>query len=510
MEQNRVKRASTNMIWSIFNTVIGLFLPFVTQTCIIYILGVQYVGLNSLFASVLEVLNLTELGIGGAMLYSMYKPVAVGDDEKVCALLALYRKCYRIIGCIVLAAGFCILPFINHFISGDVPEDINVYILFAIYLFNSVISYFMFAYKSSVLYGHQEVDTVSLINMIVVIIKAVLQCSLLICMRNYYCFAIVIPLTTILQNMITGILVSVKYPQYCCKGNVSKDEFKEIKQQVMGMVFQKVSEVVVFSADNIVVSAFLGIYTLGIYSNYLFVYKALTKFAEAIQQALLPVVGNSIVLETKEKNYNVFNTLLLFYLWMASWLSICQLCLYQPFIRLWVGENHMFDDGIMICFVVYTYILVVVKHCAMYSYASGIMWQGRYALIASAMVNLVTNLIFVRWIGIKGVLLSTVFAIAFIRIPFQGRVICKYYFAKPRIWIGYVAKIFLHSVITVLVAGITYWICMQLPAKNDVIRIIERFGVCIVVPNLLLLICYYKTTSFQEVKKIVSKVIKKK
>lgn len=151
MKLEKTKNARRNILFGILNKVITMFLPFVVRSVIIYALSAEYLGLNSLFSSILQVLNLTELGFSSAMVYSMYKPIAENDDETICALLNFYRKIYFIIGCIVLSLGLLLLPFLDKLINGDVPDNINIYILYLCYLVNTVLSYMMFAYRSSLL-----------------------------------------------------------------------------------------------------------------------------------------------------------------------------------------------------------------------------------------------------------------------------------------------------------------------------------------------------------------------
>ena len=162
--ESRTLNAKRNMLASLINRIVSMLLPFVTRTIFIYSLGSLYLGLNSIFSSVLSVLSLAELGVGTAMVYSMYKPIANGDAETVCALLNLYRKIYRIIGAVILVLGLAFTPFLPHIIKGAVPADINLYVLYFINLFSTVVSYFLFAYKNSLLTASQRMDVISHID----------------------------------------------------------------------------------------------------------------------------------------------------------------------------------------------------------------------------------------------------------------------------------------------------------------------------------------------------------
>ena len=166
MKIERTKNASRNILFGIILKIYQIAVPFLMRTAMIYFMGVQYLGLNSLFTSVLQVLNLAELGVGSAMVYSMYKPIAEDDTKKICALMKLYRLYYRVIGFVIGGVGLVLTPFVPKLISGDVPSGLNIYILYLMNLAATVLSYWLFAYKNSLLQAHQRVDVVSKITLV--------------------------------------------------------------------------------------------------------------------------------------------------------------------------------------------------------------------------------------------------------------------------------------------------------------------------------------------------------
>lgn len=337
----RTDNAKRNLIWGFIQKIVSVLIPFVSRTIMIYVLGMEYIGLNSLFASILSMLSFAELGIGSALVFSMYKPIADGDDDKVCALLAFYRRCYIVIGTIIVGCGLVILPFLDKFITGDVPSDTNIYVLFLIYLFNSAVGYFLFAYKQSILIASQRIDLVSKVNLIVSFFLNVLQIAALLIFRSYYAFIIILPVSTCVSNLWIAYVTKEHYPQYICKGMIGKEEIKVIAEKVGGLLCQKIGNIVLCNVDAIVISSFLGLRILGIYNGYFYVISTLMGFLYIIQQTLIPSVGNSIAKESKEKNYKDFSKFQYIYMWIVSWCSVCLLVLFQPFIGMWQGTEHL-------------------------------------------------------------------------------------------------------------------------------------------------------------------------
>ena len=274
----------------------------------IYYLGIEYTGLGSLFTSILQVLSLAELGIGHALVFGMYKPVAEENYLKVNAYLNFCKKCYKVIGGVILVVGLLLLPFLPKLVSGNVPVDVNLYVLYLIYLFNTVISYFLYAYKTCVLTATQHTDIINQIQLVCLFGSQLFSAIFLLLFKNYYLYSICIPASTIANNLLVNRIVVSKFPEIQSEGQLEHDEIANIKEIVFGMVFQKIGSVVLSSVDSIVISAFLGLTILGKYNNYYYIVSALFGFMNVIVTSLVPSVGNSIQTQNIETNYKLFRT----------------------------------------------------------------------------------------------------------------------------------------------------------------------------------------------------------
>ncbi|MCF0238149.1 MAG: polysaccharide biosynthesis protein, partial [Sphaerochaetaceae bacterium] len=144
---SRTHNTIRNSVWGLGQKALMLISPFIIRTLIIKTLGADYLGLNGLFVSILQVLNLVELGFSSAITFSLYKPIAEKNIPVVCGLMNVYKKIYRYVGFGILGLGLFFSPFLSFVIKGDVPSDINIYLLYYLYLFNTASSYLLFAYK---------------------------------------------------------------------------------------------------------------------------------------------------------------------------------------------------------------------------------------------------------------------------------------------------------------------------------------------------------------------------
>ena len=381
------------------------------RTAMIYLMGVQYLGLNSLFTSALQVLNLAELGVGSAMVFSMYKPIAENDNTTICALMKLYRTYYRVIGLVIAVVGCALISFIPRLIKSDVPADINIYILYLLNLGTTVLSYWLFAYKNSILQAHQRADVVSKVTLVTSTIQYGSQLFVLWAFHNYYLYVIVMLATQALTNIVTAVCADKLYPQFKPRGKVDKIQVQKINQRIRDLFTSRIGGVVYDSADTIVVSAFLGLTVLAVYQNYFFILNAITGFIAVVFAACTAGIGNSIVMESKEKNYQDLNKFAFIITWIAGFCSACLLCIYQPFMELWVGKDLILSFSAVVCFVIYFFVRQFNALFNLYKDASGMWHEDRLRPLIAALTNLVLNLILVKFIGIYGILLSTVLTI---------------------------------------------------------------------------------------------------
>lgn len=503
---SRTKNATRNIVWGIAYKVSTLFLPFAVRTVMIYSLGSEYLGLSSLFTSVLNVLSLAELGVGSAMVYAMYKPIAEKDIDTVCGLMNLYRKIYRIIGVLIIIVGVAIMPFLHKFISGDVPDDINIYLLFIIYLINTAGSYLLFAYQASVLNASQRNDVASKVNMFTGIAKNVFQIVILLLLRNYYGYVLLLPITSFAANIITAVCARKMFPEYSCCGTVETKLIKEIKSKVMALFAVKITSVIYNSVDSIVISAFLGLVALAKYNNYYYIMSAIISIVTVLFTSITSSIGNSIVLESDQKNYKDYMNLSYINAWIVGWCTVCLLCLYQPFMKLWVGEELMFGMGIVICFCVYFYAFQLKSVQSAYKDAAGLWKEDMWRSYAANAFNLVMNIILVQLVGIYGILLSTILALTVITYPWQTWMIHKKLF-HCSMW-GYLKKLAVYTMITLAACAGTYWICEKIPGKG-ILNLILRLIICMIVPNVIFLVTTFKMNEFNESLRIVKRIMER-
>lgn len=493
----RTRRAFVNIIWGFIEKMITLICPFIIRTIMIYKLGNEYLGLNGLFTSILQVLSLAELGFGDAIVFSMYKPIIENDNKMLSALLNLYKKVYRIIGMVILCVGLLILPFITKFVKGGYPSEVNIYVLYCIYLFNTVISYFLFAYKESLLKAHQRNDVNSRILSGCNIVMYVLQIIVLLLFSNYYLYIVIMPVTTIVLNCVRSLFVKKMYPQIVCEGHIEKDTVIGLSKRIIGLTLNKLAQVCRNSFDSIIISSFLGLVILARYQNYYYIISALTVMVSIITTAVGAGIGNSIAAETVEKNYSDYKEFLFIYNWIACFCTVCMLCLYQPFIELWVGKSNVLPLSTVILCCIYFYTMKLGDIAAVYRQAAGIWWEDKFRPIVESVVNLAVNIVLVKYIGVDGVLVSTIISIVCINIPWATYVLFKVYFKMSikEVFFKYIR----YFIETTVLCAVVYGICSRING-NLLVVLVVRTIICIGLVNAGLYIISYTKPEFVSAK----------
>ena len=490
--KNAVKNITAGIILRIYQTVV----PFLMRTAMIHFMGVEYLGLKSLFTSVLHVLNLAELGVGVAMVYSMYRPIAEDDEDTICALMKLYRRYYRLIGLLIGVVGLLLTPAVPHLISGDVPPELNVYVLYLLNLGATVLTYWLFAYKNCLLQAHQRSNISSFILIITNTIQFVLQLIIIIWWKNYYAYLMVLLLTTILNNLITAAVVTRLYPRYTPRGDLPRADVKKINQKIRDLFTGKLGAVVLGSADSIVISAFLGLTALAVYQNYYFILGAVVAVVEILLGSITAGLGNSFITETREKNYRDLEKFSFMLLWVAGICACCFLGMYQPFMEIWVGRELMLGFGEVICFAIYFFQFALYRLLNVYKDAAGLWHEDRFRPLVTALVNLGLNLWWVHSLGVFGVVCSTVVSQIFVGYPWLLKNLFTLFFDRSLL------RPFCKSILRCTGATVIAGVIVSLICSSITLSPWPRLLVCalisVIVPNLLHFAFFCKTEHFRQ------------
>ncbi len=504
MNDSRTKNASRNIIWGVVNKTVVMILPFITRTIILYLLGANFLGVGTLFSSILSFLSLTELGLSAAIVYVMYKPLAENDTKTICALLNYYRNFYRIIGVVMLVIGTGILPLVPMMIRSGSPEDINIYILYYIYLINSVVSYFFAGYRSSLLTANQREDISTKILTVVNILVQFGQIAVLVVTRNFYFYAVVPIVGTLTTNALYYFITRKKYPEYYPEGKLDSRIKDNIKKKISGLIGTRLNSIVVHSADTIVISTFLGLTLTAQYGNYYLLFNSVCNFIGVFFSSITAGVGNKLVLDDITEGYKLFRRISYMNAWIVCWCCSCFLCLYEPFMKIWVGEELMLGLPFAILMVLYFFVYQIQKTILTFKDAAGLWHEDKIRPYCSMIINVVSNVVLVQYIGIYGIVLSSIIAF-FISLPWANKVLFDNLFRMNAF--ANIKEICKYFALTVVICTASYGCCMI--CSEGIAGLVQRLIICCLIPNVLFILMTFKTEEANYCLQIVERSIRK-
>lgn len=483
-----------NFYWMFIHMLVTTIFPFLIRSLMIRKWGIEYAGISGLFESILRVLNIAELGMGSAILYSMYKPMAEHDIPTVNALLNLYRKIYRNLGIGICIIGLILLPGLQFLIEGQYPSDVNIYIVYIIQLLNTVIGYILFFYWIVILQADQKVGIDYKIGAIVTGIMYSLQLLIIYRSYNYYLYAILLPIATLIINWIRAIYVQRTYPAIHCEGDVERSFLSDFYKRVFAMALSKIRTAIRGSIDSIVISASMGLIVLAQYQNYYQIMLIPVLLVGIVKGAIVPEFGVSVATESPEGNYKIFELYSFVNNWISMWCMVCLLCIGQNFICLWIDVENMLSDSVLVLFCIYFYLRSISDNATMIREATGVWWIGKEGAVIESLLNLVLDILLVRYWGIQGVLIATIIALLCINLPFEYISIFQGYFNKNLKRYFFKQIVYLINVIIISIA--TYMICREFPVGNFKMLIMEAL-ICIFVPNVLYILLNYYRKEFK-------------
>lgn len=513
----RTTNAKRNICFGFIQVVVSMVLPFVVRTILIYRFGVDYLGLNSLFTSILSVLSLMELGFGTAVVFSLYKPVAENDSGLICAFLTYFRKMYRIIGLVIVVVGLLLLPFLKYLIhDASMPGGLNLYICYLIFLGNTVISYWLYGYLTVIPTAYQRKDLLSKVDICISFLAFIVKSVLLLASDNFYLYLLSLPIITVIHNLVCACLIRRKYPELVCRGELDYNQKQDLNRRVRGLFIEKVTSVSRNSIDTLCISAFIGLTVTGKYNNYFYIMTSVIAVSTMLLNSMMAGVGNSIAVENPEKNYADMKMFDYIYTGAAGWSTICLLCLYQPFIKIWLGDDMLLGMPVVVALCAYFYILKSGDIRWVYHEGKGLWYESRFIMIGEAAVNVFLNIILCKVMGVLGIVLATVVSVFITNFIFCPRLLFKMYFKNNKLqeyWKDHIA----YTVTMLLTAGICWMICEEfLPVDmiemnriwNCIFCLGGRLLICTVLAVVVFWLIWHKSERYSKARKWLKRVVR--
>ena len=502
----RTKYSIKNIYISILTQIIITLLGFVSRKVFLDSLGTEYLGVNGLLSNVLSMLSLVEGGIGTSIVYNLYKPLAENDEPRIIALVQLYKRLYGILAIVIFGLSLTLYPFLGILIKdGSTISSINI--IYFIFVFKNMISY-LNAHKWSLINADQKGYILAKYNLIFSVVTTISKIIVLLITNNYILFLLIEAAIFIIQNLWNGKVVNERYSYIRTKKKyiVEKDVKNNLITNVKALFLHNIGSYCVFGTDNILISAFISVKAVGLYSNYTMIISQLSSLLTPILGGIGASVGNLIATESKEKSYEVFNVTYFVNFWIYS---VCVIFLYnllEPFIEWWLGSGLLLDKLTFLTVLINFYISGMRNSIITFKSKAGIFDNDKYIPLIESLINLGSSIILVNYFGLAGIFMGTTISTITMPLWIQAKLVYNNIFNKSVK--KYFEKYVIYLIITILVGSLTTYIC-SLISFNGFISLIVKGVICMVIPNIIYLIIFYRTKELQQILNIFINIFKK-
>ncbi len=504
-EKSRTSNSIRNIVFALSCQVVGALLGFVTKTIFLDILGDVYNGMLGFFANIVSVLSFAELGLGVAIVFALYKPIADKDTAHLQSLMAFYKKVYTYIAGIVLAMGLLLLPFLP-LLMEEVADTSQVYVYYVIYLLNTVVSY-LFIYKSALLNADQRNRIVRLVNVFYNILRNAIEIGVLLLTHNFILYLFVQLCCTLCNNFTISIIANKLYPWL--KQSAQKlplAETKKIFSDVKFVVLYKIGGVLLNNTDNLLITILLGLLAVGYYSNYMMIVGLITTVLELVFSSITGSVGNLNASTSKEYSKKIYDIIGFVGFWIYTFCAISLFVLLDDVVLLWIGEKRVLGKTVSLALALNLFVVGLLQGTMVFRNSTELFRKAKFIIIITAIVNILLSIGFGYIGGIAGIVFATSVARLLTNFWYEPYVLHRDIFkVKAK---GYFIKIAKYIIVAVIACVATYFLA-SLISCTGFMSVVYKAMICVVIPNMIFFVVFCRSKEFKELWRRLKAILKK-
>lgn len=504
----RTKNSIANIIASLIMSLVVIIAGFFAQKIFIETLGLEYLGVNGLFTNIITMLGIVELGLGAAIVYHLYKPLVKGDNVRIKSLMHFYKKGYRVIALVVMVIGLSLIPFLPA-IVGEIKISTNITAVYLLFLLDVVLSYFL-AYKRSLLYADQKNYVINLVHLTSVVIMNVVQIAALVMTMNFYLYLMIKIVMRIVENLVINTVVNRRY-KFINQGMTQPLDAatkQDIFQKIKALFMHKIGTFIVLGSDNIIIAVFLGVATVGLYSNYYLAVAAIVMIISQIFTGITASVGSLLISSNAQKSYAVYNNIRFANFWLATVAATGMLVVMDSFVVVWLGQNYVLAIGVLAALSINLYLQLFRSVTNSFKDAAGIFHQDRFVPLIESLVNIVLSIVFLHYFGLAGVIIGTICSNLVLHLFSYPRYVYTKLFERN--YANYYFEFLKFLAITTLIGAATFGLSRMFSVDNDVYQLSINTSIALIVPNVILYAIFRNSDELKYFKQLIIDIITKK
>ncbi|MGL5531435.1 MAG: lipopolysaccharide biosynthesis protein, partial [Culicoidibacterales bacterium] len=440
---------------------------------------------------------------------NLYKPLAENDQPKIIALVQLYKKLYGVLAIVITVLSIVLYLFLGNLIKGGTNVPF-IGIVYSIFVFKNIVSY-LNAHKWSLINADQKGYVIAKYNLLFNVVTTITKIIVLVLTQNYILFLLIEVVIFIIQNLYNGKIVNERYAYIKTKTKYTVDEATKTNliTNVKALFLHNIGTWAVFGTDNLLISAFVGIKQVGLYSNYTMIIGQLASLLSPVLGGIGASVGNLIATESKTKSYEVFKTTYLINFWIYAFATIFLYNLVEPFINWWLGDGLLLDQLTFSVVLLNFYLSGMRATVNTFKTKAGIFAADKYVPLIEAVINLGSSLILVQYFGLAGIFMGTTISTLAIPVWTQSKLVYNQVFEKSVL--DYFRTYLFYALLAISIGFVTTWICNLLIIEYLFLLLIAKGIICVITVNVILIAVFYRTTEFQYLLNLVKvRFIKRK
>lgn len=505
LTEGRFKKSTRNIVFSLLSQIIIVLFEALARRFFLQVFTSEYLGLGSVFKSILNILSFADLGIGSAIVFSLYKPIAENNQAKIRSYMRVYRNTFLIIGTIVLICGAALTPFLNIFVK-EMPDIPHIRLIYLLFVFQSGIQYF-FSYKITFLTANQQNYIFQRMQIIASFVKLGLQITSILLLKNYFMYLGSTILVVAVLDVACSIYVNKKYP--FVKGKAEKLEKKEIdclKKNVFALFLYRVGNTLLVTIDTIVISKMLGVVPAAIYSNYHLIITYSDTFFVSVLGTITPSLGNFMVGANTTNKRELFKRIQNIYSWIATLIGVGMIVCLNPFVSLWLGNEYLLDQSIVVMLVISLSLTNFQRPCSLIRDTNGLFWCGKFRPLIMAIINIVASVILTYFFGMIGVVIGTIIAKLSTFVWYDPYIVYKHVFLNglAEYFYEYIEKWIVFLLLTITCVAL----CNRLPFTGW-LAFFAKVTIVMIVVNLVYLNIFKKSGDYNYLKNHLFNIFKK-
>lgn len=505
MAKSRTENTLTNAGMGILVRIARMIVNFIIKTLFIRCLGAQYTGISSLFTDILMLLSFAELGIGSAITFALYKPVADNNQTHISKIMNFYRIAYQKVAISVFCGGIILIPFLKYIVK-DVPDiSENIYLLYFLYVLNTSTTYIL-SYRAAIFEAKQKRAIVSQIEIIVMFLRLLLEGIVLLTLKKFILYLLIEIFLNIFQNYIIYKLSNKEYDYKNKKVHIDSKEKKKMLSDIGALAMYQIAFVVLSSTDSIIVSSMINTETVGFLSCYKMIFNQIISFLQQFIYGGSASVGNLVTEENIKSEFNLFCDLNFLFFAMSNFCCCCLFVLCESFISIWVGKEYLLGYAVVGILTLDFFLSIMLQVVTMFRTANGIFIQGRFRPVIMALINVILSFVLVIPYGVAGVLFATIISKCLTEIWYDPWLIYRLVFKAPVKYYYYRVIMYLLSVL--LTCLLSFKVCFYIKMSYWIGEILLKIFVCFILSSIVVVLLWSRSSEFQSclirVKKLIN------